>query len=218
MRMAYYTFHCKALLTMYHAAMVEEQIDDALDQVRRLSELVSRRRMFRGYSGRARMACGVLALIAAFILSLTIIPAGNPTHLFGWGVVLILALLINYGAVAWWYISHPDVRNNPVLLKPAMDALPALAAGGILTVALVSSGQYDLLFGVWMLMYGLAQTTYRTALPRGVYWTGMVYMVCGALLAIQPIAFTKPWPMGIVFFFGELAGGLCLLQPEDQLI
>lgn len=201
---------------MYDQEMMDEPIDSALDQVRQLSELVARRRMFRGYSGWARMACGALALIAACVLSSEIIPVQNTAHVVGWGIVLALALLLNYGALAWWYISHPEVRNHPILVKPALDALPALGAGGILTVALISAGQFDLLFGAWMLMYGLAQTTYRSTLPRGVYWTGMVYMACGALLAIQPMAFTKPWPMGIVFFFGELAGGLCLLQPESD--
>jgi len=196
--------------------MEHEPLDDALDQVRRLSEMVSRRRMFRGYSGWARMACGILALIAACVLSSEVIPVEHTAHIKGWGVVLILALLLNYGALTWWYISHPEIRNHPILVKPALDAIPALGAGGVLTVALISAGQYNFLFGVWMLMYGLAQTTYRSALPRGVYWTGMVYMACGALLAIQPVTFTNPWPMGIVFFFGELAGGLCLLQPEKD--
>jgi len=195
--------------------MVSEHIHDALDQVRQLRDLVLRRRMFRGYSGRARMACGVLALAASVILSSERIPVENAAHLAGWGIVLSLALLINYGSVAWWYASHPEVRQNPSLLKPAMDALPALAAGGVLTVALISSRNYDLLFGVWMLMYGLAQTAYRNALPRGVYWTGLVYMGCGAMLVAQPLPFTTPWPMGIIFFLGELAGGICLLNQED---
>lgn len=196
--------------------MDEDPIDDALSQVRQLSELVARRRLFRGYSGRARMTCGILALLGAAALASGIMPAHETAHLVGWSVVLAVALLINYGSLAWWYASHPDIRQHPVLLKPALDALPALAAGGILTVALVQAGRFELLFGAWMLMYGLAQTTYRSALPRGVYWTGIVYMACGALLSLKPATFINPWPMGIVFFLGEIAGGICLLQPEEH--
>jgi hypothetical protein len=160
--------------------------------------------------------CGGLALLATGALSFARIPANPMSHLIGWGIVLACALLINYGAVVWWFISHPDVRRQPALLKPALDAIPALAAGGVLTIALVTHQQFDLLFGSWMLMYGLAQTTYRSALPRGVYWTGLVYMACGTLLLLKPIPFIQPWPMGVVFFLGELAGGMCLLNPEED--
>ncbi len=210
------TLHCKVLYTVYSDRMDNRPIEAALDQVRCLRDLVIRRRRFHGYSGRARMVCGVLALLHAAILSSRIVPETNLSHLLGWGIVLALALAINYGAVAWWFVSHPDVRRQPALLKPALDAVPALAAGGVLTIALISAQHYDLLFGSWMLMYGLAQTTYRSALPRGVYWTGLVYMVCGALLLVRPVPFTQPWSMGVVFILGEMAGGICLLNPEED--
>lgn len=163
------------------------------------------------------MACGALALMASAILASKRIPAENTAHLIGWSIVLLLAIIINYGAVAWWFVSHEEVRRNPAMLKPALDALPALAAGALLTLALISSRQFNLLFGTWMLMYGLAQTTYRSALPRGVYWTGLVYMACGAMLIVRPLPFTTPWPMGVIFFLGEMAGGICLLQQEEEL-
>jgi hypothetical protein len=196
--------------------MDDDSIEEAVANVRRLRDLVMRRKRFHGYSGRARMVCGVVALVAAAILSSGYVPTNQHAHLIGWGVVLAAALLINYGALAWWFVSHPEVQSQPALLKPALDAIPALATGAVLTIALIHGNHYDLLFGTWMLLYGLAQTTYRSALPRGVYWTGLVYMMCGALLTLKPAPFTQPWPMGIVFFLGEIAGGICLLKPEED--
>jgi len=202
----------------YHVAMNEEFIDDALAQFRNVRDIVVRRRRFHGYSGKARMACGVVALTGALILAYGPVPVTESAHLLGWGVVLAAALAMNYGALVWWFVSHPEVRAEPTLLKPALDAVPALAGGAVLTIALIAAKQFHLLFGTWMLLYGLAQTTYRNALPRGVFYTGLMYMGCGALLLLLPQPFTHPLPMGSVFFLGELVGGFCLLKPEDDLL
>jgi hypothetical protein len=109
------------------------------------------------------------------------------------------------------------VRRQPRLLKPAIDAVPALAAGGVLSAALIAAGQFRLLPGVWMALYGLAQTAYRHSLPPGIYRVGLAYLVCGAAALLwPPAAFTNPWPMGTVFGLGEIAGGLVLLQGAAQ--
>ncbi len=195
-----------------------ESIDEVLAQFRGVRDIVMRRRRFHGYSGKARMACGVVALAGSLVMALGPVPATTSAHLFGWGLVLAAALVLNYGALAWWFISHAEVRAEPALVKPALDAVPALAGGAVLTVALIAAKQFHLLSGTWMLLYGLAQTTYRSALPRGVFYTGLVYMACGSLLLVFPQPFTNPLPMGTVFCLGELVGGLCLLKPEDDLV
>ena len=214
----YYFYLQSTFSCAMHNTMNEHSIDETLSQFRHVRDMVMRRRRFHGYSGKARMACGMLALAGALVLASSRVPATAQAHLAGWGVVLALALVINYGAVAWWFVSHPDVRSEPALLKPALDAVPALAGGAVLTIALIAARQYDLLFGAWMLLYGLAQTTYRNALPRGVFFTGLMYMGCGSLLLLLPQSFTNPLPMGGVFFLGELVGGVCLLKPEDDLL
>ncbi len=198
--------------------MNESSIDEALVQFRNVRDIVMRRRRFHGYSGKARMACGVVALAGALAMAFGPVPATSEAHLLGWGLVLAIALVLNYGALGWWIVSHAEVRAEPALIKPALDAVPALAGGAVLTVALIAAKQFQLLSGCWMLLYGLAQTTYRGALPRGVFYTGLMYMACGALLLVFPQPFTNPLPMGSVFFLGEIVGGLCLLQPEDDLL
>ena len=196
--------------------MIAEHIHDARDQVRRLREMIFEKRLFRGFSGRARVVSGLWVVLGASALSSNRLPAEPWTHLAGWGIVLAMAVVINYGALAWWYVTNPEVRRNPLMLKPATHAVPSLLAGAVITVALVSTRQFDLLFGIWMLMYGLSQTAYRNTLPRGVYLTGLAYMICGTMLLIWPSSFVKPWPMATMFFLGECAGGLCLLQNENK--
>ena len=53
----------------------------------------------------------------------------------------------------------------------------------------------------------------RLSLPPGIYLVGLAYVACGALCLLLPsVTFTNPWPMGIVFFAGELTGGAILLK------
>jgi hypothetical protein len=195
---------------------VEPDIE-TLRKIRQLSDNVRRRRRFEGYAGWPRMLSGAVTLVAAFVMtSTTWVPATAPAHLAGWAAVLAIALAVNYGHLAWWFFTHEEIRTRPAELKPALDALPPLAAGAVLSIALILHGHYDLLFGTWMLMYGLAQTTYAGKLPVGVYGTGLVYMVCGTLLLIMTPPFTNPWPMALMFVCGELAGGLCLMEKEEN--
>jgi hypothetical protein len=192
--------------------MIANHIHDALDQVKTLRELILEKKHFRGYSGKARIVSGLAALAGAVVLSLPHFPSSPLLHLAGWGVVLVVGLLLNYVAVLYWFLFDHDVRRNPIMLKPAVDAIPALAAGAALSLALIMAGQYDLLTGVWMALYGLAQTAYRQSLPKGIYFVGLAYVICGAYFLVIPQPFVNPWPMGVVFCVGETAGGVILIR------
>lgn len=197
--------------------MIAAHVHDALDQVRRLREIVLGPRFFRGYSGKARLLSGLGALAGAFVLSRPFVPATPRAHLIGWMSVLGTALLLNYGALLNWIVTEPRVRRHPVILKPALDALPALAVGGLLTAALVRCGLHDLLFGTWMCCFGVAHMAYRQTLPGENYFVGLFYILCGAACLLVPaVRFTSPWPMGLVFCAGECAGGTALILMNDR--
>lgn len=193
--------------------MIANHIHDALAQVRKLQEFILEKRLFGGYSGKARIVCGVVVLLGAFVLDSALVPSVVDVHLAGWAVILLIGLLVNYGCLIYWFLFDHDVRRNPIMLKPAVDAIPALGAGAVFSLAFILSCQHDMLFGMWMCFYGLAQVAYRQSLPVGIYYVGVGYMVCGAyMLLCGTSSFLNPWPMGGVFFVGELAGGLVLLK------
>jgi hypothetical protein len=193
--------------------MIANHIHDALAQVRTLQEFIIERNLFKGYSGKARIVSGFAALTGAVILSSGRIPDSPWAHLAGWSAVLAAGVVANYAALLYWFLFDPQAKRNPLMLKPALDALPALALGAALTLAIILHKEFDLLFGVWMSLYGLAQIAYRNSLPRGIYRTGLLYMACGAACLLSPnVRFTNPWPMGIAFFMGELAGGAVLIR------
>jgi len=199
--------------------MIAHHIHDALAQVRALQELILEKRIFRGYSGRARIASGALALAAAGMLACGGVPPSARAHLLVWGMVLAAALLLNYGALAYSFCFDPAFQRNPRLLKPAADAVPPLLVGGGLSIALIAAGQWNLLFGTWMGLYGLAHTACRHSLPAGNYAVGLYYLAAGAICLLAPgVSFLNPWPMGIGFCAGELAGGLILIVTRDRVL
>lgn len=192
--------------------MVADNIHDALAQVRTLQEFIVERNLFKGYSGTARLIAGAAAVAGALVLSLAPVPGTARAHLLGWGAVLAVALFANYAALVYWFLFDSEARRDPLMLRPALDALPALVVGAALTLAVVRAGQYDLLFGMWMCLYGLAQAAYRNSLPRGIYAAALFYLFCGAWCLLWPgVRFLQPWPMGLVFGAGEIAGGAVLI-------
>lgn len=197
--------------------MIASHIHDALAQVRKMRELILTRHEFRGYSGKARIVSGTAALAGAMVLASHNVPHTPLAHLVGWAAVLAFGVLVNYVALFYWFLFDREVRRNPVMLKPAMDAIPALAVGAALTVGMLAYGEFDMLFGIWMCLYGLAQTAYRQSLPTGIYGVGLGYILCGAVCLVAPsISFLNPWPMGIVFFAGEWIGGAILILHDAR--
>ena len=219
------TLYCKELWAMIAFAskveeMIANHIHDALAQVKQMQELILDKRLFKGYSGTARILSGTVALAGAAVLACPQIPRNSLLHLVGWSVVLLVALLLNYGALLWWFLFDSQARGNMAMLKPAVDAVPPLAVGAGLSVAAILRQDYGLLFGVWMCCYGLVHCAHRHNLPRGIYFTGLGYLAAGACCLVWPsLSFLNPWPMGIVFFAGELAGGSILLinRGKDDL-
>lgn len=190
--------------------MIAGHVHDALEQVRRVRRLVLDRRLFRGYSGPARMAGGLAALVGAAVMSHPRMPRDSSAHLTGWIAVLAVALSFNYGALARWAWQRWR-EADAAAIRPALDAMPALVAAVALSWALVRVGQWDLLPGAWMVCYGLVHMPYRYTLPRGNFAVGLAYLFCGLVMLLWPGArLFHPWIMGGVFGAGEMAGGALL--------
>lgn len=190
--------------------MIANHIHDALGQVRKLQELILEKRLFRGYSGPARMTGGIISLAGATLMSCNFFPATILAHLIGWGCVLVSALLLNYGAFIWWFLFSSQARRELTRAMPVVDAVPALAVGAVFSLAMVMGKNYEMLFGTWMCLYGLAHVSYRMSLPAANYAVGVFYIACGSVCLLLQVPFTNPWPMGFVFLVGELSGGFVL--------
>ena len=124
--------------------MIANHIHDALAQVGKLQKFILERNRFKGYSGKARILSGATAIVGALVMSGNAYPQGPKAHLVGWTIVLAVGLVINYSALIYWFLFDREVRRNPVMLKPALDALPPLAVGGVLMAAVLDLPQPQL--------------------------------------------------------------------------
>jgi hypothetical protein len=196
--------------------MIANHIHHALEQVRDLQQKILEKQRFKGYSGRARAICGVAALAAAFVMSSPLFqpPAGfvNRAHALGWGLVALFGVMINFGALIHWFMFDPGVKRDIRRLKPTLDALPSIIVGAVFTIVFLHNNLHQYLFGTWMCLFGLANLASRHVLPKRIWLIGAYYIVCGTacLLYSSEIAFSNPWPMGIIFCIGEWAGGIIL--------
>ena len=182
----------------------------ALGQVRELQQRILERQRFRGYSGRARALSGTLALFAAGVMSTRWYSSTVFSILSGWALVFLIAAILNYGALIYWFLFDPETKRDFRRLAPAIDALPPLFVGGLLTMVLVLHQQYSYLYGIWMCHFGLANLASRHALPKRISLLALYYIACGTTCLLLQVSFQNPWPMGIVFFLGEWAGGFIL--------
>jgi hypothetical protein len=195
------------------------QLHEALESVRRIQQSVLERQKFRGYSGRARAASGTLALGAAAVMSRAAFPKTPEAFLWAWGLVFAAAVVMNGAALAYWFLRDPRVNREPGRLRPVLEVVPPLAAGGVLTLALLLHGQRDALYGTWMVMFGLANVASRHVLPRPMALVGLFYLVAGSAVLLAPgTSFMLPWPMGTVFFAGEWAGGMILHFDQNRRV
>ncbi len=193
--------------------MIDIHIHNALAQVRELKMWVLNAQRFTGYSGRFRALGGTIALFAPFLMSANWYPKTTVAHLAGWGFVFLCAVLSNFLALLYWFLFHSEPKRDLRRLMPTIDVLPPLIVGGILTGALILNKQYDLLFGTWMCLFGLANLSSRRTLPKALWPLGFFYIVCGIICFLVPwIKLTNPWPMGIVFGLGEWVGGFIFYQ------
>ena len=206
--------------------MVANHIHHALEQVHELRHKILERQRFRGYSGSARIISGVWALLAAVVLSSGLVPHTPEAHILGWGIVCGMGVLMNYGAVGYRFLTQQGSKQDLQRLRPTLDGMPPLVVGGLLTAALLGNGHYQYLFGIWMSLFGLTNIASRHVLPPKISFVGCFYIMCGAVCLFSPgnfpgetpgdavHTFLNPWPMGIVFFVGECAGGMLLYLDE----
>ncbi|MCC5847631.1 MAG: hypothetical protein JJU29_05995 [Verrucomicrobia bacterium] len=192
-------------------------LHDALDTVRHLKRSLLDKQRFKGWSGPTRILSGTLAILMAFALELQWIPPTYKAHILAWGGVFLAAMLLNMGALVHWFwndeLIHRDVRR----LAPMLDVMPPLFVGAVFTLVLILGREFDLLFGVWMSMFGLTNLASRYVLPGSISLVGVFYIIAGAICLLMPgITFLNPWAMGLVFFAGEWSGGLILYLDERR--
>jgi hypothetical protein len=139
---------------------------------------------FTAVPGWGLCAMGVTALIAAPIALRQVTPDG---WLAVWLAEALVAVTI---ALATMHRKTIRLRNKMLSISGRrlfVGLLPALAAGGLLTIALMWSGPLRLIPGVWLVLYGVAVMQAGAFSVRAVPAMGSAFVVMGA------VALPLPW-------------------------
>ena len=193
--------------------MVAHHIHHALAQVKELQQKILDKQRFKGYSGRARAIAGTFALITAIVMSQSFYPQTSTAQFLGWAILFVIAITLNYGAIVYWFLFDPLVNRDVRKLKPIVDIVPPIIVGGLFTLIFMLHHHHQYLFGMWMMLFGLANFATRHVVPREITLVGLFYVICGFLTLYfwsEEQSFLNPWPMGIIFFIGEWFGGVIL--------
>lgn len=155
----------------------------AMDNLRYIRETMERAASFTAVPGVGGIAIGCTALAAAGI-------AGSRPTLASWLLVWLVE-----GLLAWSIgLAGAAVKARrsrvPLLSgsgrKFLENFVPALAAGGLLTLALYRAGAGAALPGTWMLLYGAGVVTAGAASVRVVPLMGLCFMAAGAGALFAP--------------------------------
>jgi hypothetical protein len=172
---------------------------------------------FRGLSGTAAVASGVAAMAAGAVQALTaphpLTRAGVTSYVAIWIACLALSLALNYGAIVAWVVRHWSRRSRVELRTVGMTILPAIVAGGALTVALIEREAYGLLPGTWCIFYALGLLASRAMAPRGTVAVAALFAACGAALLFAPGTNALAWwVMPATFGIGQIAIGALVFR------
>jgi hypothetical protein len=157
---------------------------NALEHLEVIRRTMERSTAFTAVSGWGYVGMGATALVAfAIALRQSTIEA----WLAVWLGEALVAVTIALVAMHW----KASRQATPILSIPGrrlfVGLLPALFAGGVLTVALVRSGDTRQIPGVWLLLYGVAVMQAGAFSVRTIPVMGALFVLVGA------IALPLPW-------------------------
>jgi uncharacterized membrane protein len=174
---------------------------------------------FDGYSGTAAIVSGGVAILAGFVQALAaphpLDATGRQTYLAIWLTCLGLALAINYGAIFVWRARNRGEQAAVQFRTVGMSIVPALAAGGVITLALLQRGLDELLPGMWCATYALGLFASRAMVPKSVVYVAVAFGAGAALLLLgareNALAW---WIMPLAFGCGQIAIGTIVLADD----
>ena len=156
----------------------------ALENLRYIRSTIEAADTFTTVPGRGCIAMGVTALVAVGVES---IPQLTPYWLGIWVGAAIVAC-----ATALWFMEQ-KARAQGLSLRRAvarrffMTLAPAFIAGAILTAALASYVDRELMTGMWLLLYGTGLAACGLFAIRAVSTAGLAFMALGtATLWLPP--------------------------------
>jgi len=157
----------------------------AVEDLRFIRETMERSSSFTAVPGWGQVAMGATALGAAWIARLQVHPAAWLQVWLGEAVVAGAIVL----SAIW---SKAQKTGLPLTSGPgrkfALNFLPPVVAGALLTVVLFHAGLVHTLPGIWLLLYGTGVVAAGAFSVTSVPVMGSCFMLMGAAALFSPAA------------------------------
>lgn len=192
------------------------EVRDALAQLDRIHEQLTRGEVYRGFRVPAVAVIGAVGLLAAAAQRF-VLPDGDAlAFVLYWSAIACAGGLLGFGAAVRSYLFREDDFERRKTRSVMRQFLPCLFAGTLMTIALARHEKFvPLLPGLWAIAFGLGVIAVRPHLPRAVALIGLAYVLTGsALLAWLPPA-PPGWCVGGVFGVGHLLMALALHSTKE---
>lgn len=167
----------------------------AESNLRFIRERMDHASRFTGVPGWGGMLMGGVAITAALI-------AATRSDVQQWLVVWLVAAVVA-SLIGGWSMDRKARRAGTTILEGRarrflFGLAPPLLAGGVLTGALYLQGRYELLPGMWLLMYGTACVTGGAFSIRLIPILGLCFMLLGTIALSVPFAWGN-WLLALGF-------------------
>ena len=196
-------------MTRHDSAAPASIHDRALDQIRYIRSTLDSAGPFTVVPGVGGVAMGVVGLCAAAVAATE---TADPVR---WLVIWLSAAAVatTIGVVSMVRKSRrADMAlTSAPMRRFALAFFPAIFAGGVLSVALIMRGAFDLLPPLWLMLYGVAVAGGGAMSVRVVPIMGMVLIAIGLLALFVPFS-TANLLLGLGFGVVEVAVGVVIIR------
>ncbi len=148
-----------------------------MDNLRFIRRTMERSAVFTAVPGWGTVAVGCVGLAAAAFASARSAPG---ERLWTWVAAAIFAVALS-GAATWIKVRRSENPSGRALRNFGLGLAPALVAGAVLTGGLWREGLWELLPGVWLLLYGVGIVTGGAFSVRVVPLMGVCFMLLGTV-------------------------------------
>ncbi len=169
----------------------------AMDNLKFIRETMERSNTFTAVPGWGTVGMGVVALIGA--IAARMVPTAD-AWLFTWIATATAAVACGFGAM----LTKARLAQESVFDSPGrrfwLGLIPTLGAGVILTLVFYRDGNFGLMPGTWLLLYGAGVVT------AGAYSVRIVPVMGACIIAIGIAAMAAPVSWGDGFMAAGFGG------------
>jgi hypothetical protein len=169
--------------------------DRAAENLRFIRSAMESSSRFTDISGLGMVAIGLTAVLATLVAQAQ---ASDRAMVLVWEAEAVVAISIGIVATLRKARGHWERLLAAPARKFVLGLAPPLAAGGLLTLVLQRDGLFELLPGMWLVVYGAAMAAAGAFSVRILPALGFSFMAVGAVAFLAPAAWAG-WLLGLGF-------------------